>query len=94
MLERHLAKRLSVRSSKRTSKAPGPSCHRGLRTIGLAALLTVKFCSPATIFMIHTDANRLVAAKKFGATTLINSADGTAAQQSDETDQRMRARGH
>ena len=52
----------------------------GSGPVGLAVLLTAQFYSPAEIFMIDVDDNRLAIAKKFGATTLINSADGTAAQ--------------
>jgi alcohol dehydrogenase len=47
---------------------------------GLAVLLTAQFYSPAAIFMIDLDDKRLAVAKKFGATTLINSADGHAAK--------------
>src|SRR5271168_966772 len=52
----------------------------GAGPVGLAVLLTSQFYSPATIFMIDLDDKRLAVAKKFGATTLINSADGNAAQ--------------
>ncbi len=52
----------------------------GAGPVGLAALLTAQFYSPAAIFMIDVDDKRLAVAKKFGATTLINSADGRAAQ--------------
>jgi alcohol dehydrogenase len=45
----------------------------GAGPIGLAALLTAQFFSPARIFMIDLDDNRLVTAKKFGATDIINS---------------------
>jgi alcohol dehydrogenase len=51
----------------------------GAGPVGLAVLLTAQFYSPAAIFMIDLDDNRLAVAKKFGATTLINSADGHAA---------------
>ena len=44
----------------------------GAGPIGLAALLTAQFYSPAEIIMIDLDANRLEAAKRFGATTTIN----------------------
>jgi alcohol dehydrogenase len=47
---------------------------------GLAVLLTAQFYSPAAIFMIDLDDKRLAIAKKFGATTLINSTDGNAAK--------------
>jgi alcohol dehydrogenase len=51
----------------------------GAGPIGLAVLLTAQFYSPAAIFMIDLDDKRLAVAKKFGATNLINSADGHAA---------------
>lgn len=50
----------------------------GAGPVGLAVLLTAQFYSPATIFMIDLDDKRLKVAKEFGATTLINSADGNA----------------
>ena len=53
----------------------------GAGPVGLAVLLTAQFYSPAAIFMIDLDDNRLAVAKKFGATTLINSSDGHAAHQ-------------
>jgi alcohol dehydrogenase len=53
----------------------------GAGPIGMAVLLTAQFYSPAQIFMIDVDDNRLAVAKKFGATTLINSANGDAADQ-------------
>ena len=46
--------------------------------IGLAALLTARFYSPAEIIMVDLDDNRLETAKRFGATAVINSADGNA----------------
>jgi alcohol dehydrogenase len=52
----------------------------GAGPIGLAALLTAQFYSPASILMIDLDDNRLAVAKKFGATDLINSGDGQAEQ--------------
>jgi alcohol dehydrogenase len=51
----------------------------GAGPVGLAVLLTAQFYSPAAIFMIDLDDKRLAVAKGFGATTLINSADGQAA---------------
>jgi alcohol dehydrogenase len=48
----------------------------GAGPVGLAALLTAQFYSPAEIFMIDMDDNRLAVAKKFGATTVVNSSDG------------------
>jgi alcohol dehydrogenase len=50
----------------------------GSGPIGLAALLTAQFYSPARIIMIDLDDNRLKIAKKFGATDTINSSDGSA----------------
>ena len=50
----------------------------GAGPIGLAALLTAQFYSPGQIIMIDLDDNRLKVARKFGATTTINSADGKA----------------
>jgi alcohol dehydrogenase len=52
----------------------------GAGPVGLAVLLTAQFYSPAAIYMIDLDDKRLTVAKKFGATTLINSSDGHAAQ--------------
>jgi threonine dehydrogenase-like Zn-dependent dehydrogenase len=52
----------------------------GAGPAGLAVLLTAQFYSPAAIIMIDLDEKRLAVAKKFGATTVINSTDGTAAQ--------------
>ncbi len=45
----------------------------GAGPIGLAALLTAQFYSPAVIIMIDQDDNRLQVAKTFGATHTINS---------------------
>ena len=50
----------------------------GSGPVGLAVLLTAQFYSPGAIYMIDVDDNRLAVAKKFGATTTINSADGNA----------------
>jgi alcohol dehydrogenase len=50
----------------------------GAGPVGLAALMTARFYSPAAIFSIDLDDNRLKVASSFGATTLINSADGNA----------------
>src|SRR5271154_4265537 len=44
----------------------------GSGPVGLAALLTAQFYSPAQIIMIDLDDNRLSMAKRFGATTIIN----------------------
>jgi alcohol dehydrogenase len=46
--------------------------------IGLAALLTSRFYSPAEIIVVDTDDNRLDVAKSLGATQIINNADGGA----------------
>jgi alcohol dehydrogenase len=51
----------------------------GSGPIGLAALLTAQFYSPAEIIMIDLDDNRLAVAKTFGATQTVNSSDGKAA---------------
>ncbi len=51
----------------------------GSGPIGLAALLTAQFYSPAEIIMIDLDENRLEIAKQFGATQAVNSIDGKAA---------------
>jgi alcohol dehydrogenase len=45
----------------------------GAGPIGLAALLTAQFYTPAQIIIIDVDDNRLQVAKTFGATTVINS---------------------
>jgi alcohol dehydrogenase len=50
----------------------------GAGPIGLAALLTAQFYSPADIVMIDLDDNRLEMAKRFGATAVVNSTDGKA----------------
>jgi alcohol dehydrogenase len=52
----------------------------GAGPVGLAVLLTAQFYSPAAIFMIDLDEKRLEVAKTLGATTLVNSTDGNAAQ--------------
>jgi alcohol dehydrogenase len=52
----------------------------GAGPIGLAALLTAQFYSPSAILMIDLDANRLKVARDLGATTLIDSSDGTAVE--------------
>src|SRR6202044_1008633 len=52
----------------------------GAGPIGLAALLTAQFYSPADIVMIDLDDNRLEMAKRFGATQTINSTDGKAVE--------------
>jgi len=52
----------------------------GAGPVGLAALLTAQFYSPAEIIMIDLDDNRLEVAKTFGATQLVNSGDGKAVE--------------
>jgi len=52
----------------------------GSGPVGLAALLTAQFYSPAEIIMIDLDDNRLEVAKRFGATKTINSANGKAVE--------------
>jgi alcohol dehydrogenase len=52
----------------------------GAGPIGLAALLTAQFYSPAEIIMIDLDDNRLEVARRFGASQTVNSADGKAAE--------------
>jgi alcohol dehydrogenase len=48
--------------------------------VGLAALLTAQFYSPAELIMIDLDDNRLEVAKQLGATSLVNSGDGKAVE--------------
>lgn len=48
----------------------------GTGPIGLAALLTAQFYSPAEIIMVDMDDNRLEVAKRLGATQTINNSDG------------------
>lgn len=52
----------------------------GAGPIGLAALLTAQFYSPAEIIMIDLDENRLAVAKRFGATGTVNSGTGDVAE--------------
>jgi alcohol dehydrogenase len=52
----------------------------GAGPIGLAALLTAQLYSPTKIIMIDLDEGRLATAKSFGATDVVNSSDGKAAQ--------------
>jgi alcohol dehydrogenase len=51
----------------------------GAGPVGLAALLTAQFYTPAEIIMIDLDDNRLAFAKRFGATHTVNSSGGKAA---------------
>jgi len=52
----------------------------GAGPVGVAALLTAQFYTPAEIIMIDLDENRLAVAKKFGATHTINSATENVAE--------------
>ena len=52
----------------------------GAGPIGLAALLTAQFYSPAEIIMIDFDDNRLDMSSRFGATATINNKDGKAVE--------------
>lgn len=47
----------------------------GAGPVGMAALLTAQFYSPAKLIMVDLDDNRLATAKKFGATDIVNSKD-------------------
>jgi alcohol dehydrogenase len=48
--------------------------------VGLAALLTAQFYSPAELIMVDLDDNRLEVARTFGATQTVNSRDGKAVE--------------
>jgi alcohol dehydrogenase len=50
----------------------------GSGPIGLAALLTAQFYSPAEIIMVDMDDNRLEVAKRLGATATVSNRDGKA----------------
>jgi alcohol dehydrogenase len=52
----------------------------GAGPVGLAALLTAQFYSPAEIIMVDMDDNRLEVAKKLGATKTVNGKDGKAVE--------------
>jgi alcohol dehydrogenase len=52
----------------------------GAGPIGLAALLTAQFYSPADIIMIDLDDNRLEVARSFGATQTVDNRDGRAVE--------------
>jgi alcohol dehydrogenase len=52
----------------------------GSGPIGLAALLTAQFYSPAEIIMVDLDHNRLEVARRFGATSTVDSTDGKAVE--------------
>jgi alcohol dehydrogenase len=51
----------------------------GSGPIGLAALLTAQFYSPAELIMIDLDDNRLAMSRQFGATATVSARDGKAA---------------
>ncbi len=53
----------------------------GAGPVGLAALLTAQFYSPARIIHIDLDDNRLKVAKSFGATDTFNSSTGNVVEQ-------------
>lgn len=53
----------------------------GAGPVGLAALLTAQFYSPAALIVIDLDENRLQVSKRFGATATVNSGDGKAADE-------------
>jgi len=52
----------------------------GAGPVGMAALLTAQFYSPAQIIMIDLDESRLAVSMTFGATSTINSTDGKAVE--------------
>jgi alcohol dehydrogenase len=52
----------------------------GAGPVGLATLLTAQLYSPAEIIMIDLDDHRLEVARSFGATKVVNSSDGKAAE--------------
>ena len=62
--------------------APGSSVAIvGSGPIGLAALLAAQLYSPAQIIMVDLDDNRLAVGKQLGATDIVNSGGGDAAEQ-------------
>ena len=48
--------------------------------MGLAALLTAQFYSPARVILIDLDDNRLAVARKLGATETVNESSGNAVE--------------
>ncbi len=52
----------------------------GAGPVGLAALLTARFYSPAEIIVVDLDDNRLAVARTFGATAGVNSGSGDAVE--------------
>ena len=53
----------------------------GAGPIGLASLLTAQFYAPAQLIMVDVDENRLAVAHTLGATNMVNSGAGNAAEQ-------------
>ena len=51
----------------------------GAGPVGLAALLTAQFYSPAQLIVVDLDSNRLEVARRFGATDVVDSSSGDAA---------------
>jgi alcohol dehydrogenase len=52
----------------------------GAGPVGLACLLTAQLYSPAEVMVIDLDDNRLEVARSFGATKVVSSSDGKAAE--------------
>jgi alcohol dehydrogenase len=52
----------------------------GAGPVGLSALLTSQFFTPASLIVIDLDDNRLNVAKQLGATAVVNSSDGHAVE--------------
>jgi len=53
----------------------------GAGPVGMAALLTAQFYSPARLIMVDMDENRLAAARRLGATHTLNAAQGAVIEQ-------------
>jgi alcohol dehydrogenase len=53
----------------------------GAGPVGLSALLTAQFYSPAELIMVDLDDNRLEVATRLGATKTVNSANGNAVEE-------------
>jgi alcohol dehydrogenase len=52
----------------------------GSGPVGLAALLTAQFYAPSAIIMVDIDRSRLELSRRFGATAIVDSSDGKAAE--------------
>lgn len=52
----------------------------GVGPVGLAALLSVQFFSPAEVIVVDLDEHRLALAQQLGATMVINNSDGRATE--------------